>query len=77
VSEWISVKKRLPKDYKEVDVWFDVTASPRSYGMADRWREPNAYRQNGKWVHRFKGEIAELNSDYITHWICIPTPPVE
>lgn len=61
-TPWIAVDEKFPPDSETVDVWFDVYASPLSFGMADSWCE------NGKWFHFFKGEKAELNSRYITHW---------
>lgn len=67
-SPWIDVCEQLPAEGELVDVWFDVYASPLSFGMADQWCEPNAWREKKKWFHRYKGEKAELQSRYITHW---------
>jgi hypothetical protein len=77
MSEWISVKDRLPDDRLEVDVWILITPSPSSFGMGDSWRIPNAYRLKGKWVHLHKCEEAELRGEYITHWIPVPEPPID
>lgn len=70
-SPWVSVADEFPPDYQVVDVWFQVWASPLSFGMADHWCEPEAWRGEGKWFHYYKqrnNEKAELESHYITHW---------
>jgi hypothetical protein len=76
-GEWISVNKQLPEDWTEVDVWFEVPASPRSFGISDSWREPNCYRIDGKWFHRQNCEVKELYAPYITHWMPIPDAPTQ
>lgn len=67
-SPWIEVGERFPADGERVDVWFDVWASPSSFGMADQWCEPSAWRESGKWFHVYKGDKAELTARYISHW---------
>jgi hypothetical protein len=67
-SPWVSVTDKVPPDHELVDVWFHVRASLRSFGWADRWCEPKAWRENGKWFHEFEYRPAELESRYITHW---------
>lgn len=70
-SPWISTNERMPHDFEKVDVWFDVWASPRSFGMADSWCEPEVWRESGKWFHHCKQENnakLQLESRYITHW---------
>ena len=64
ISEW-----RDGIDPSEVDLWFNVWASPLSMGIADAWRATDCYRSNGKWQD--KG--GALTERYITHWM--PTPP--
>lgn len=61
-GEWISVADRLPKNYDytpldrdQVDVWMSVHASPLSFGIADAFRVPDAWRRGGKWFHRYRG----------------------
>jgi hypothetical protein len=66
---WIKVEQSLPEDGQRVDVWFDVWASPLSMGIADSWPEPNCWRENGKWVHMYLGEVTGLAERYITHWL--------
>ena len=71
-TPWVSCAEKMP-DGEKVDVWFDVWASPLSFGMADSWCEPKAWRESGKWFHinRYeigKGEKLELKSRYISHW---------
>jgi hypothetical protein len=42
-----------------------------SFGIADEWCEPGAWRESGKWFHHCKQEKnakLELQSRYITHW---------
>lgn len=67
-SPWIEVADKFPPDGERVDVWFEVWASALSFGMADSWCEPNAWRESGDWFHIFKGKKARLNSRYISHW---------
>lgn len=72
---WIPVTKRLPKNGVKVDIWLHIYASPRSMGFGDSDREINCWRQDGKWVHYYKSEVAEIYSDYVTHWMPIAKPP--
>jgi hypothetical protein len=44
-------------------------------GMSDRWRITDCWKADGKWVHRYRNEITELDADYLTHWIRPPKPP--
>lgn len=67
-SPWIAVSDRLSPGGELVDVWFNVWASPMSFGMADEWCEPRAWRESGKWYHVYQGDKAELNARYISHW---------
>lgn len=76
-NDWRSIE-RPPRNTSEdnpVDLWIDVPASPLSMGMSDRWRIPDCWRVDGKWVHRHRNEIAELDANYLTHWIRPPKPP--
>ena len=61
----------------QVDLWMEVYASPASFGMSDSFRVPDCWRDytTGKWVHRDRGEVRELNERYITHWMPLPAPP--
>lgn len=74
MESWRKITK-LPKDHVHVDVWMRWGASPMTMGMADSFRQVDVFRQDGKWVHYYKGEVAELKSDYITHWMPIPKEP--
>lgn len=51
-------------DDEKVNLWFDVWASPRSFGIADAWEAKNCWRENGKWFD----DDGELEQRYITHW---------
>lgn len=76
-AEWKPIN-RPPRNTNEsnpVDIWMHVTASLRSMGWGDSWRIPDCWLKDGKWVHRYKGEIAELEKDHITHWVRPPKPP--
>lgn len=76
-DNWHSIT-RPPRNTSEsnpVDLWIHVYASPLSMGMGDSWRIPDCWLQDRKWVHRYRNEIAELDADYLTHWIRPPKPP--
>ncbi len=75
MSEWISVKKKLPLAGVQVDVWLRVSASPLSFGFSDEWRVPDAYLVDGKWFHSYKDKPTEIRYEYVTHWINKPGPP--
>ncbi len=80
MSEWRDIATcehdaELWIDRVEVDLWLQVHASPRSFGMSDSFRVVDAYRVEGKWYHRQDGKEHELFADYITHWMPIPAPP--
>lgn len=80
MSGWQPIATFDGPDYQEVDLWLQVHASPRSFGWSDAFRVVEAYRKDGKWVHRHEGKEKELYADYITHWMPMPaapgTPPV-
>jgi len=76
-SPWKPIKSFNGPDFKEVDIWMQVYASPRSFGISDSFRVVEAYRKDGKWFHLHKGKEMELYADYITHWMPIPEPPKE
>lgn len=62
----------------QVDLWLVIHPSPRSIGWGDAFRVIEAYRRKGKWFHSHNGKEAELNSDYITHWMKpIEGPPAD
>ncbi len=72
MSEWISVKERLPEE--DLSVLCVEMKCSRKY--------PNlliAYLQDGKWHHDNGIKYYEDNADYmaITHWQSLPEPPVK
>lgn len=60
--------KDAPRDGTIIDVWLEIHPSPLSMGMGDSFGVPDAWFQDGKWVHTYRGKPTELNSWYITHW---------
>jgi hypothetical protein len=72
----ISTAPREVVRWRPVDLWMTVHASPMSFGMSDSFRVTDCWRDDaGKWVHDFRGEVAELNAWYITHWMLPPASP--
>jgi hypothetical protein len=77
MSEWISVKERLPPAYLFVLVFCETgTDEPSSFSLA-RW-------DNDHWTIIGDGESVwddlhwGINSDNeITHWMPLPEPPTE
>lgn len=57
-----------PRDGTVIDVWMEIHPSPMSMGMSDSFGVPDAWFENGKWVHTYKGRPTELDSNYITLW---------
>lgn len=72
---WRPIESFDQPDRVKVDLWLHIYASPRSMGWADDFRVIDAWRQDGKWVHYDKGNVAELFADYVTHWMPIAEPP--
>lgn len=60
---------------RQVDLWVQIYASPRSMGMSDAFRVPNCWKKDGKWFHWHNKEESQLFPDYITHWMRVPRPP--
>ncbi len=61
MSNWISVKDRVPEDGQEVDVW--------QKGIFN-WRETNViYEKYDGFYHNNE----KLND--VTHWMPLPAPP--
>jgi hypothetical protein len=73
MSEWISVKDRLPTDFSIVlctGFEYDDPVNDRFY-LVSRYERGFGYydTQEEKWANN--------TSDYITHWMPLPEPPVE
>lgn len=65
---WFPIKT-APRDGTVIDLWLNVYATPRSMGIGDSFGVPDAWFENGKWVHaHLLGKPAALEKDYITHW---------
>lgn len=75
--EWKKIKTFRGPDRREVDLWLRIYPSPRSMGWSDAFRVPNAWRKDGRWFHNYQGREKELEKDYITHWMPLPSPPGE
>lgn len=67
VGDWKPIKG-APRDGTVIDLWLSVHASPRSMGMSDEFGVPDAWFEDGKWVHIYKGKPTELYTDYVTHY---------
>lgn len=74
-TDWIPISKRLPKDYRKVDIWMCIQPSLRSMGWGDSFRQTEVWREDGKWVHHSEGKKLELYAPYVTHWMPQPRPP--
>lgn len=78
MSTWQPIET-APKEverWRPVDLWMNIHASPRSFGMSDAFRVTDCWRNaSGKWVHVHEGKEAELFQDYVTHWMSAPAPP--
>jgi hypothetical protein len=64
---WKTIKS-APRDGAVIDVWLTISASPMSMGMSDSFGVPDAWFQDGKWVHTYRGKPTELDRHYVTHW---------
>lgn len=78
MSEWqpIGTAPEEVNSWKPVDLWLEIHASPRSFGMSDSFRVTDCWKQGVKWVHKEGAETKELYQEYITHWMPLPKPPV-
>lgn len=70
MSEWISVKDRVPDDYVEV---FYIALNEN--GSKERM---TGHRENGRWTHCCLWySTIHLNDEIkVTHWMPLPEPPV-
>lgn len=66
-ADWKPIES-APRDGTVIDVWMEIHPSPRSMGMGDSFGVPDAWFSEGKWVHMHRGNPAELEHSYITHW---------
>lgn len=64
---WRAIKD-APRDGTVIDVWVKIHASPMSMGFSDEFGVPDAWFENGKWVHMYRGRATELYTHYVTHW---------
>lgn len=88
---WHPIATARRRFLHEVDLWLKINSSPRSMGMGDSFRVPNAYwmdeqskeyRENSSrddwhagWFHLLGGKHRRLDDQYITHWMPIPKGP--
>jgi len=63
MSEWISVKDKLPGNSRSVLVW-----------CPERFNKYTAYFNDGHWFH-FGGVGRYLMTEDVTHWMPTPDPP--
>lgn len=67
MSEWVSVKRRMPEDDEYVLV---AITGMKSYGY-ERYVRMD-FRRDGRWVSAFDEPI-----EVVTHWMPLPEPPKE
>lgn len=65
-GKWRSIKS-APRDGTIIDLWLEIYPSPMSMGIRDSFGIPDAWFADGKWVHTYHGEPAEIERNYITH----------
>ena len=65
---WKNLRLCKVPDGERVNLWFDVWASPLSFGISDAWEAENCWRIDDQWYDA--GGLLERR--YITHWR--PTP---
>lgn len=78
MSEWISVKERLPKKRQIVDVWvvgdlLDVQFWCPPYRAAKSGRITDCRLEDGRW--RVCGGLLHYIPLDVTHWRSLPDPP--
>lgn len=76
-NPWKPIKTYRGDQFRKVDVWMTVHASPMSFGIGDAFRVPECWRRDGKWFHCDHSQERELSSHYITHWMPMPRPPAK
>lgn len=65
---WRPARRSKPKDGVIVDVWLRWGASALTMGWSDSFGVPDAWRENGKWLHTYRSQPTELNSEFVSHW---------
>lgn len=65
---WRTIRTCKIADGVVVDVWLEIRSSLASFGMADSFGVPDAWRQDGEWFHTYRGRPTQLERGYITHW---------
>jgi hypothetical protein len=73
---WQPISTFNGEDRELVDLWLEIYALPRSFGMGDSCRVVDCWRESGKWFHRQSGRELELFADYVTHWMPAPQRPL-
>lgn len=72
MSEWISVKDRLPPMYHMVLITGKNSAGG-SFGVIKGSHDGD----KGQWYREDIGQYAEPRGDTVTHWMPLPEPPKE
>jgi hypothetical protein len=79
MNPWKPIKtyRRRNRFMHKVDLWLAWGASPMTMGFSDSFRVVEAWQDTeGRWLHYGSpGKVAELNRDYITHWMSLPLAP--
>lgn len=71
MSEWVSIKERLPEKYGQVDVWLKATEVPEFKGT----RHPDAwFMLGGFWSSPDDGPSFESMGYEVTHWMVVEQP---
>ena len=86
MTDWISVKERLPEESHNVIVWLETGFAVGNFGHSI------AYQLDGEWwggidprsertphvdIYYADGGVSRMESNQITHWMPLPEPPSE
>lgn len=75
-KEWISVKDKLPKQGKNVLIYWKNSANKRFIDVACIWKG-KTYNYNGGWHFSYCDIDGSnmLDDSQVTHWMPLPKPP--
>lgn len=60
--------KSAPKNGTKVDLYIEIHASPRSFGMSDSFWASYCWWDGKNWVHLHRGKPTEIFTNYVTRW---------
>jgi len=72
---WISIKKKLPRQGKEVLIRWKNHQRLKFTSVGTLWRDNPVFGSNWHFIYYDVGGSTSLDDSEVTHWMPLPSPP--